>query len=282
MENNRSPFTAACVQMRSGIDVAANMEAASALINEAAAAGASFIVTPEMTNVLDQDPKRLFSHLEVEEKTAEIAVFSALALRHKVWLLVGSMAIRVGERLAANRAFLFSPTGNIAARYDKIHMFDVVLPDGESWRESQLYQAGSRAVMVNSSLGKIGLTICYDLRFPSLYRALGQEGADMICVPAAFTKQTGEAHWEPLLRARAIENGAFIVAAGQGGHHEDGRDTYGHSMIVGPWGQILAASDGNDPGVILAEIDPNQVKRARAAIPNLALESGYKVVSVSE
>jgi len=280
MANSAKGFLAACVQMRSGIDRAANVEAATALISEAAAGGAQFITTPEMTNVLDQDPKRLFSHLDTEQDAFEVEAFSGLALRHKVWLLIGSMAVRANDNRAANRSFLFSPDGRIAARYDKIHMFDVSLPDGESWRESKVYKPGEVTTAVEAPLGKIGLSICYDVRFHALYRALSQEGAEVLCIPAAFTKQTGEAHWETLLRARAIENGAFVVAAGQGGHHEDGRDTYGHSMIVGPWGKVLAASDSADPGVILARIDPEKTHQARAAIPNLALEPGYKVLNV--
>ena len=285
MANSEKGFLAACVQMRSGVGRAANVQAATALIDEAAAAGAHFIATPEMTNVLDQDPKRLFSHLDPEQDAWEVEAFAALALRHKVWLLIGSMAVlaednRAANRRAANRSFLFAPDGTIAARYDKIHMFDVSLPDGETWRESKVYKPGESASLVEAPVAKIGLTICYDVRFPALYRALAQAGAEVFCVPAAFTKQTGEAHWATLLRARAIENGAFVIAPGQGGHHEDGRDTYGHSMIVGPWGEVLAASDSADPGVILARIDPEKAHKARAAIPNLALEPGYKVLNV--
>ena len=272
MAREAEPFLAAAVQMRSGVERRRNLEDALALIDEAAAKGAKFILTPEMTNILDRDAKRLFSHLPEEEGLEEIGAFAAAARAHGVHLLIGSMAVKIGDRRAANRAFLFSPDGEIAARYDKIHMFDVDLPNGESWKESNVYQPGESAVLADTPLARIGLTICYDVRFPHLYRALAQAGAEVICVPAAFTKQTGEAHWKTLLRARAIENGAFIIAAAQGGRHEDGRDTYGHSMIVGPWGDILGEADGAEPGVVIAEIDPRKAHEARMRIPNLALD----------
>ncbi|MCK5744906.1 MAG: carbon-nitrogen hydrolase family protein, partial [Oricola sp.] len=275
------PFRAACVQMRSGIERARNVEDACALIAEAAQKGATFVTTPEMTNVVDRKADRLFETLPAEEALAEIGSFSEAAKRHSVWLLIGSMAVKVGDRRAANRAYLFAPDGSTAARYDKIHMFDVDLPNGESWKESNVYRPGEKAVLAKTPLAQIGLSICYDVRFPRLYRTLAQAGAEVLCVPAAFTRQTGLAHWKTLLTARAIENGAFVVAAAQGGTHEDGRQTYGHSLIIGPWGQILAEADGDEPGVILAEIDPAAAREARQRIPNLGLEQSFEVSILS-
>ena len=275
------PFRAACVPMRSTTDRARNTADALSLIADAAGAGAQFIATPEMTNVVDRKADRLFATLPEEAGLEEIAAFADAARDHGVWLLIGSMAGKIGERRAANRSFLFAPDGKIAARYDKLHMFDVDLPNGESWKESNVYKPGACAILVEAPIAKIGLTICYDVRFPLLYRALAQQGAEVLCVPAAFTRQTGEAHWKTLLTARAIENGAFVVAPAQGGTHEDGRETYGHSLIVGPWGEILAEAADAEPGVILAEIDPAAVMQARQRIPNLALEQSLKVSIVS-
>ncbi|MEQ1930577.1 MAG: carbon-nitrogen hydrolase family protein [Parvularculaceae bacterium] len=273
-------FLAACVQMRSGIDRRANVAAASRLIEEAARRGAAFVSTPEMTNVLDRSAERLFAHLDVETSAPEVGEFAALARRLKIFLLIGSMAVRTEAKRAANRSFLFAPDGTLAARYDKIHRFDVDLPNGESWRESNVFDAGAEAIVAKTPLAAFGLTVCYDLRFPHLYRAMARAGADVLCAPAAFTKQTGEAHWHALLKARAIENGAFVIAAAQGGVHEDGRATFGHSLIIGPWGECLAEADSAEPGVILAEIDPARARDARARIPNLALENeiGVRVV----
>ncbi len=274
---DRAPFLAACVQMRSGLDRTANAADACDLIAEAAGKGARFIATPEMTNVVDRKASRLFENLPEEDGLSEIATFSAAAKAHGVWLLIGSMAVKLEERRAANRAFLFAPDGSIAARYDKLHMFDVDLPNGESWKESNVYRPGDEAVLAETPLAKIGLTICYDVRFPHLYRQLAQAGAETLCVPAAFTRQTGEAHWKTLLTARAIETGSFVIAPAQGGTHEDGRETYGHSLIIGPWGDILGEAPGDEPGVILAEIDPSAAWQARQRIPNLALEQSFKL-----
>ena len=272
-----APFKAACVQMRSGIERSKNVDDACGLIAEAAGKGAQFIVTPEMTNVVDRKASRLFENLPEEEALSEVSAFSEAAKKHGAWLLIGSMAVKVEDRRAANRSFLFAPDGSVAARYDKIHMFDVDLPNGESWKESNVYRPGDEAVLAQTPLGAIGLTICYDVRFPRLYRTLAQSGAEIFCVPAAFTRQTGRAHWKTLLTARAIENGAFVIAPGQGGDHEDGRETYGHSLIIGPWGEILAEADGDEPGVILAEIDPAASYQARQRIPNLGLEQSLEV-----
>ena len=275
-------FRAAAVQMRAGLDRARNTADALALIGEAAAAGADFIATPEMTNVVDRKARRLLAELPGEAGLEEIAAFAEAAKTHGVWLLVGSMAVKTDEGRAANRSFLFAPDGAVAARYDKLHMFDVDLPGGESWKESKVYAAGERAVMVEAPLAKLGLTICYDVRFPGLYRALSQAGAEVLCVPAAFTRQTGRAHWKTLLTARAIENGAFVIAPAQGGRHEDGRETYGHSLIIGPWGDVLAEADGDAPGVVAADIDIKAARAARRRIPNLALEQEFKISIIKQ
>ena len=274
-------FLAACVQMRSGIDRARNVADARALIAEAAGKGARFIATPEMTNVVDRKADRLFETLPEEDALSEIVAFSEAAKEHGVFLLIGSMAVKIGERRAANRSFLFAPDGSVAARYDKIHMFDVDLPNGESWKESNVYRPGDRAVLAKTPLAKIGLTVCYDVRFARLYRMLARAGAEVLCVPAAFTRQTGIAHWKTLLTARAIENGAFVIAPAQGGTHEDGRQTYGHSLIIGPWGEILAEADGDEPGVVVAEINPAAAREARQRIPNLGLEQFFEVSIVT-
>lgn len=278
--SDRTVFKAACVQMRSGVDRHRNIADALALIAEAAERGAHFILTPEMTNAVDKNPERLTAGLPEGEEIEEIAAFANAATEHGVWLLIGSMAINRGGGRLANRGFLFGPDGEIAARYDKIHMFDVNLENGESWRESRVYQSGVEAVVVETPLASFGLSICYDVRFPHLYRALARAGAEVLCVPAAFTRQTGRAHWKTLLTARAIECGAFVVAAAQGGVHEDGRETFGHSLIISPWGDILTEAKGDEPGVILAEIDPSRVAKARRQIPNLALETPFKVLNV--
>ena len=268
-------FRAAAVQMQSGISVEANTEAAEAMIRAAAAAGAGYVLTPEMTTILDMQRDRLMAAIAPEETDPSLARFRALAKELGVHVHIGSMAIRLaaepasGQAGVANRSFLIGPDGDILARYDKIHMFDVDLAGGESYRESRLYQPGAAAVTADLPWTRLGLTICYDVRFPNLYHTLAITGAEAMAIPAAFTRTTGEAHWHVLVRARAIETGSFIVAAAQGGHHEDGRDTYGHSMIVDPWGKILAEA-GTDPGFILAEIDPATSGLVRGRIPALA------------
>ena len=279
-DTGAAAFKAACVQMRSGIDRIRNIESASALIAKAAQAGAHFVVTPEMTNAVDKNAERLTALLPEGEEIDEVRAFSAAAEENGVWLLIGSMAIKRGDGLLANRSFLFGPDGAIAARYDKIHMFDVNLDNGENWRESRIYRPGGEAVVVATPLARLGLSICYDLRFPHLYRALARAGAEVLCVPAAFTRQTGRAHWKSLLTARAIECGAFVIAAAQGGVHEDGRETFGHSLIISPWGEILAEAKGDEPCVILASIDTARVAKVRSQIPNLALETPFKVLNV--
>ncbi len=250
------------------------------LIREARAAGAELICTPEMTNVVDVNAKRLMADLPTEAEAAELTNLATLAAELQVWLLVGSMAFKVADRQACNRSYLFDPRGEIVARYDKLHMFDVDLPGGESYRESKVYRPGERAVVAETPVGRIGLSICYDLRFPHLYRALAQAGAEILAVPAAFTRQTGERHWHTLLQARAIETGAFVVAPAQGGRHEDGRETYGHSLIINPSGRILAELNSADPGIVVAEIDTAACAAARRSIPSLALETDFRVETI--
>lgn len=272
-------FRVACVQMRSGLDRIRNIDDAIAGIRKAAAGEAQFIATPEMTNIVDRKASRFFDQLPDETRMEEIPAFAEAAKDARAWLLIGSMAVRVGDNRAANRSYLFSPAGETVATYDKIHRFDVSLPHGETWRESAIYDAGDKAVLADIGSAKLGLSICYDLRFPSLYRQLAQAGANILCVPAAFTRQTGQAHWEILLRARAIENGAFVIAPAQGGLHEDGRETFGHSMVVDPWGKTLATLNHDDTGVIFATIDPSRAVQARERIPNLALEQSIELTS---
>ena len=266
--SNTAAFKAAMIQMRSGLTPAANVDAASRLIGEAKAAGADYVQTPEMTNLLAANREQLFATVIEEKLDPSLAAFRELARKHAIYIHVGSLAIRHTNDRAANRAFLIDPQGGIAARYDKIHMFDVNLANGESYRESNNYAPGEGAVLADLPWGRLGITICYDVRFPALYRALAEAGATMLTVPSAFTRQTGEAHWHILNRARAIENGSFVFAAAQGGKHENGRETFGHSLIVDPWGRVLAEG-GTDPGVIMAEIDPAQVATARSRIPSL-------------
>jgi predicted amidohydrolase len=261
-------FTAGLVQLRSGLVPAANLDTAIKLIGEAKAAGADYVQTPEMTNICALKRDQMLAATVAEEQDASLATFRTLARKLGIWLHIGSLAIKISPDRAVNRSFLIDDKGEIAARYDKIHMFDVDLAGGESYRESRSYRPGDQAVVTDLPWGRLGLTICYDLRFPMLHRALAEAGASFLAIPAAFTKQTGEAHWHVLMRARAIENTAFVFAAAQGGHHEDGRDTFGHSLIVDPWGRILAEG-GTEPGVVMAKIDTAEVASVRAKIPSL-------------
>jgi predicted amidohydrolase len=259
---------AGLVQMRSGRGMARNLADAAELIRQARAEGADVVSTPEMTNILEPDRPRLRALARPEAEDESVRHFAVLAGELGIWLNIGSLALRgAGDRLV-NRSFLFAPDGSIAARYDKIHLFDVDLPSGESLRESHAYESGASAVLADTALGPIGLTICYDIRFPSLYRALAKAGAKLFTVPSAFTVPTGEAHWHVLLRARAIETGSFVLAAAQGGKHESGRETYGHSLIVSPWGEVLGEA-GTDPGVVLADVDLSLADQVRARIPAL-------------
>jgi len=261
-------FKAAMIQMRSGLAPAGNLDAAVKLITQAKAAGADYVLTPEMTNIMEIKRERLFANIVDEDTDTTLAALRDLARKLSLHIHIGSLAIKLAADKAANRSFLIDPRGEVAVRYDKIHMFDVDLANGESYRESRNYRPGKRAVLGELPWGKLGLTVCYDLRFPALYRALAEAGATMLAIPSAFTKQTGAAHWHVLNRARAIENGCFVFAAAQGGRHENGRDTYGHSLIVDPWGRILAEG-GIEPYVVMAEIDLAQVAAARSRIPSL-------------
>jgi predicted amidohydrolase len=263
-----STFTVGLIQTRAGLTPAANIETAAKLIAEAKAAGADYVQTPEMTNILALKREDLFAQIAEEPADASLAALRELARQHAIHLHVGSLAIRLSDEKAANRSFLIDPSGEIVARYDKIHMFDVDLDNGESYRESRNYTPGDTATVADLPWGRLGLSICYDLRFPSLFRALADAGATFLAIPSAFTKPTGEAHWHVLMRARAIENGCFVFAAAQGGKHENGRETYGHSLIVDPWGHVLAEG-GVEPGVVLAEIDPAAVTAARSRVPSL-------------
>lgn len=270
-------FKAAMIQMRSGLRPGTNIDDAVRMIGEAKSAGAEYVLTPEMTNILVAKREQLFAAIVEEEADASLATLRELARKLGVYIHIGSLAIKISPDRAANRSFLVSPKGDIAARYDKIHMFDVDLADGESYRESRNYRPGELAVLADLPWGRLGLTVCYDLRFPALYRALAEAGATMLAIPSAFTKQTGEAHWHVLIRTRAIENGCFVFAAAQGGKHENGRETYGHSLIVDPWGRILAEG-GIEPGVVMAEIDPAEVANARARIPSLQHGRRFEII----
>jgi predicted amidohydrolase len=262
-------FTAAAVQMRSGTDVARNVDAMEELVREAAAKGATYVQTPEMTGALMRDKQALVASLRPQASDPVALAAARLAQELSIHLHVGSTAIALPGGKVANRAFLFGPGGGLIATYDKIHMFDVDLDNGESWRESATYAPGTDAVVADLPFARLGFAVCYDLRFPQLFRSEAVAGAEVLSVPAAFTRQTGEAHWHVLLRARAIENGAFVVAAAQGGLHEDGRETFGHSLIIDPWGAILAEADHDRPGVIVAEIDTARSAASRGKIPNL-------------
>jgi len=268
-------FRAACVQLRSSDDVAENIRVTSDLIREARAKGADFIATPENTTLMAPDGGAKLEKSFSEEADPALPAFRQLAEELGAWLLIGSLAIKVSNTKTANRSFLIDPKGRIAARYDKIHLFDVDLPSGETYRESNTVAGGTRAVTSELPWGTIGLSICYDVRFPKLYRALAQKGAFLLTVPSAFTETTGKAHWHVLLRARAIENGAFVMAPAQGGAHANGRQTYGHSLIIAPWGEILAEA-GTEPGVILTDIDPAAVTNARSRVPSLRHDRDFE------
>jgi predicted amidohydrolase len=274
---NGATFRVGLIQMRTGRTPAANLDAAAKLIGEANSAGAAYVQTPEMTNILEARRDALMAAIVPEEQDPTLAAFCDLARQHRLWLHAGSLAVKVSPDRAANRGFLIGPDGAIVARYDKIHMFDVDLPNGESYRESRSYAPGDHAVVADLPWGRLGMTICYDLRFPALYRALAEADSLFLAIPSCFTKQTGEAHWQVLNRARAIENGCFVFAAAQGGRHEVGRETYGHSLIIDPWGRILAEC-GEEPGVVMAEIDPAAVGVARARIPSLQHGRRFEVV----
>jgi predicted amidohydrolase len=264
----RAAFKVGLIQMRSGLDPAANLVTAVELIKEAKQAGADYVQTPEMTNILAIKREQLWAAIVAEEKDPTLAAVREAARKLSLYIHIGSLAIRASPEKAVNRSFLIDRKGEIAARYDKIHMFDVDLAGGESYRESNSYRPGELAIVADLPWGRLGLTVCYDLRFPALYRALAEAGASFLAIPSAFTRQTGEAHWHVLQRARAIENGCFVFAAAQGGKHENGRETFGHSLVIDPWGRIVAEG-GTEPGVVMAQVDPAAVASARSRIPSL-------------
>jgi predicted amidohydrolase len=259
----------ALFQSNSGIDPRANACALEDAIQQAASGGAEMLFTPEMSGLLDRDVQRAGKNLRSEAEDLVLAACREAAKRNRIWLDLGSLAVLVDDSKVANRGFVIDREGQIRARYDKIHLFDVDLPTGESWRESAVYSAGEGAVLVNGTpVGKLGLTICYDLRFPTLFARIAEAGADAISVPAAFTVPTGQAHWHVLLRARAIEAGLFVVAAAQVGQHEDGRQTFGHSLVIDPWGNVLLDM-GEERGVGFADIDLARISEVRSRIPAL-------------
>lgn len=271
----------ACIQLCAGQNVQENIDVADVHIREAAAAGAQFIVTPEQTALMELAGDELFANIYEQQNCPAFAHFKALAKELEVYLCIGSLAILNADGSVANRGFLIAPYGEVICHYDKVHMFDITLKNGDEFKESATYKPGQKASHVQTALFHFGHTICYDLRFPLLYNALAHLGAEIIVVPAAFTVPTGQAHWHILLRARAIETASFILAPAQGGQHQNGRKTYGHSLIISPWGEVLAEcknnADGSVPtGYILAEIDLDQVAEQRKSIPVLANEQDFR------
>lgn len=260
----------AVLQMTTGIDPAANAAAMVDAVGAARRGGAAMLFTPEMSALLDRDRKRGAAHVVAEEASPVLAAVREAAAAAGIWVAIGSMAVAREDGLWANRAFVIDDAGNIAARYDKIHMFDVDLATGETWRESAAYAPGEAVMTVETPLGRLGLAVCYDLRFPALFEALGRKRCDVIAIPAAFTVPTGQAHWHVLQRARAIEASAFVVAAAQAGHHADGRETYGHSLVVDPWGEVLLDLGGEGSVLGFAEIDPARIAQVREQVPSLA------------
>jgi predicted amidohydrolase len=258
------------IQTRTPATQAAALAHVAPLIRNAAAQGATLIVTPEGSNILQKDRARLMPLLARPADDPFVTGVQAMAAKSGIWILIGSALVLREDGKAANRTLLLSPDGEIVASYDKLHMFDVDLPTGESARESEVYEPGDRAVTAQAGEARLGLTICYDMRFPAVYRALAMAGAEIMTVPAAFTRPTGKAHWEILLRARAIETGSFVLAPAQGGFHEDGRGTWGHSLAIGPWGEILGQIDNDEPGVLIVDLPLAAIKAARTAIPALA------------
>ena len=256
--------------MNSGIDADANARAVVAAAEQARGGGAAMLFTPEMSGLLDRDRKRAAASIVAEADDRALAAAREAAARTGVWIALGSLAIAREDGRWVNRAFVVDAAGEIAARYDKLHMFDVDLAGGETWRESSAYAAGRALAAVVTPLGRLGLTICYDLRFPALFDALGRARCDLIAIPAAFTVPTGKAHWHVLQRARAIEASAYVVAAAQAGRHEDGRTTYGHSLVVDPWGEVTLDLGGEAPGLGFAEVDPARIAEVRAQLPSLA------------
>jgi len=269
----------AALQLCASDDPVANLALTLSMVQRAAEAGAQFIATPEVTNCVSSSRRRQNEVLALQENDQTLAAMCAAAARFGVWISVGSLALKLpDDDRFTNRSFMIDPSGQIVAQYDKIHMFDVTLSETEQYRESDGYRAGGHAVIADTAFGKIGMTICYDIRFPHLYRGLAKSGASILLIPAAFAQPTGRAHWEVLLRARAIETGCFVIAAAQTGEHQTSqgrpRKTYGHSMIVSPWGEILADA-GEDQGIIYADLDLSLVESTRARVPSILSNQSF-------
>jgi len=268
------------IQICTGQDVAKNIEIVSSFARQAVQDGAVYVQTPEVTALLEAQGRDQFEKSQADdENNIVLRAFQALAAELGIWLHIGSISVRKPNRRMANRGFLFNPSGEITARYDKIHMFDVNVDDHNSFNESRRYDAGEQAVLAALPWGGLGITICYDMRFPHLYRSLAKAGAHFLAMPSAFTVPTGQAHWHTLLRARAIENACFVMAAAQAGTHATGRKSYGHSMIVTPWGDTLAEMDGLQTGFICADIEIDLVYQARRRVPSLNNDRNYDIVS---
>ncbi|SFG09404.1 Predicted amidohydrolase [Novosphingobium sp. CF614] len=261
---------AALLQMTTGVDPAANAATLVAAIVDARSKGAAMLFTPEMSGLLDRKRERAKAAIRTEAQDVVLAAVREAAAREGIWVHLGSLAIERADGKWANRAFVIDDKGEIRARYDKLHMFDVDLATGETWRESSAYAAGDAVVTVETPLGRLGLAICYDIRFPALFEALGRAKCDVIAIPAAFTVPTGKAHWHLMQRARAVEASAYVLCAAQVGRHEDGRETYGHSLAIDPWGEVLLDMGGEAPGLGLAEIDPARIADVRGQLPSLA------------
>ena len=260
----------ALLQMTSGIDPDANAATIVSAINEAARGGAAMLFTPEMSGLLDRDRERAAAHVVAEDDNPVLRAVRAAAAEQGLWVALGSLAVARADGRWANRSFVIDAAGSIAARYDKIHMFDVQLASGEAWRESAAYVPGEEVVTAETPLGRLGLAVCYDVRFPALFELLGRQNCDLISIPAAFTVPTGRAHWHLLQRARAVEASAFVVAAAQVGEHEDGRRTYGHSLVVDPWGEVLHDMGGEEAGLGFCDIDLARIAEVRRQLPSLA------------
>jgi len=281
MSDAQKAFRVGLVQMCAGRDVGKNIATATELIRAAARGGAAYVQTPEMTNIMELERPRLLAAVRPEESDPGVVQFRALAAELGIWLHIGSLALEGAHGKPVNRSLLISPDGNISARYDKIHMFDVDLGGGESYKESANYEPGREAVVANLPWGQLGMTICYDLRFPHLHRALAKAGARFIAVPAAFTKPTGLAHWHTLLRARAIECQCYVFAAAQGGRHENGRETFGHSLVISPWGEVLAEADVQ-PAVTFADVELQRLDDVRRQVPSLRHDRPFDVVYAAD
>jgi predicted amidohydrolase len=267
-------FKVACIQVSAGNDMDANIQAAARLVCDARAAGANLVLMPENVSMMEWGRKNIIAKARPEAEHQALQAFRELAAETRLWLHCGSLAVLLDDGQVANRTYFIDPRGDVVAHYDKIHMFDVDLGNGESYRESATFRPGGGAVLVGTPWGRLGLSICYDLRFPHLYRSLAKAGADFLAVPAAFTRITGRAHWHVLLRARAIETGCYVFAPAQCGEHAGGRQTFGHALIVSPWGAVLA-DGGEQPGFIMADVDPAEVRAARSQVPALVHDRAF-------